>query len=420
MTAFFEILRLELRRLSRTRTVWLLASACVAWMFLMPHIVKSDGTASGEHEMLVKCSLGGVFAILAICLASSGAATLAREREEKRLQLEKTRPAARISLALARMCALSLSGAAIIALCSAILAFKVDTARPCSHVLYPQMESIDIEAARMYDYYMADPETPPEIKATKRATLMRILRQGAMDHYITINTNETASWNFALDGKSSLAPLSVRLRFTNDFDLRDDVKGVFAIASSSGRIENITQAIVTVPLAAASAEQANPPQTLTFTNEGKSTLMLRPRRDIQLLVEADSFAANLVRSAIEIFAMLSAMIGFAVFLGAGLGRSVAVFTMMAFMFVSVASDDVLNQYPDQFETDKVDRIGLAITRAVDFAARPVASLRPVSALAADECIETGELAMALAVDAFMFPVLFALLSALAIELRRQE
>ncbi len=415
MKSFLAIVLLELRRLWRSRSILVLLAACVGWMLAMPHLVKSDGTVEGARQIYVHFSLGGAFALTCIALASSGASVLSREREMRTLSLALTRPVKRFTLVFARIAALVASGAAVLAVCALVLFFNERDAGPCAHVLHPEMESLAEEAKRMYDYYMADPETPPEIKKAKKSVVMRILRQGALDHYQSIGTNDTAAWRFDSSALAPGAPLAVRLRFTNDFDMREDVRGDFSFGPWRGAISNITQAIVRVPLhheeGGNPAAGAKPKDELVFTNNGATSLMLRPRKDIVLLAGADSFGANLFRAWLELVSMLASLVAFAVFLGSGLGRSVAVFTCVAFMFVVVVSGDVIEQYPDQFENDRVDRIGLAITRAVEFASRPVNSLRPLSALSSGECVEKEEAAMVVAMDAVLIPVVFAFLAA---------
>ena len=142
--------------------------------------------------------------------------------------------------------------------------------------------------------------------------------------------------------------------------------------------------------------------------------MLRPRKDLKLLVEADTFGANLVRAYLQLVSILAAICAFAVFLGSFLGRTVAVFSCVVMLFVGAVSSDVIVSYPDQLESDRVDRISLAITRAVELASRPLSSLNPVAALSADECVEPLQTAQVIAIDGLAIPIVFSLLAAFAI------
>lgn len=409
MKAFIQIAVLETRRLVRSKAAAALMIASAAWMFAFPHLVKSDGTADGARELYVHYSLGGVFALCLLALAASAAGSLSREREEKRLQLSAVRPVRLFAIALARTLALTAVGAATMAIACAILVFRTGISRPCDSVISPIMESPRQEAERMYDFFMASPETPEEAKKAGRETVLRLLEQRAFDNYQTIPAGKSERWSFAAPKEGSFA---VRLRFTNDFDMRQDVLGRFSAEGLSGAISNITQSVVKVPLAGGRTRGGE--MSLRFNNDGATSLMLRPRRDIQLLVRADAFGWNLVRAYVELVSILALVTAFGVFLGAALGRSVAVFTIISAIIVTFVSSDVLEQYPDQLEEDRTDRIGLAITRAVERTTRPAASLRPLAALSADERVEPGEASVAFAVNALLFPIFLAFLSGFAI------
>jgi len=411
LRAFLETVRLELRRFVRAKAAAMLLVASLAWMVAMPALVKSDGTAQGAREIYLHYSLGGVFALCCVTLSASAAASLAREREERRLALSVVRPQARATLALGRIVALTLAGSVVLAAAALAAGAVTGFSRSCAHVLSPVLPSPRAEAEEMYRHYMADPETPPEVKKAKKSLVMRILTQRAVDNYQSIAPGETAQWLFA-PHPGWREDYRVRMRFTNDFDIRDDVRGAFVFGGFSGAVSNITQAVATIPL----ARDGEAPVTgvLAFRNDGEHALMLRPRRDINLLVRADAFGWNLLRAYAQLVSMLAALLAFATFLGSGLGRAVAVFTCLAVLFVSAVSDDVIAQYPDPLESDRTDRIGLAITRAVSSASQSVASLSPLSALSQDACVETRETLFALLRNLVGLPLLFALLSGLAI------
>lgn len=429
MKAFLAVLLLELRRLSRSRAAWILAGACAAWTLAVPALATSDGTVEGARLLRIQLSLGGAFAICCIALAASGACSLSREREERRLALARVRPAARFSLAAGRVAALVAVGAAALAASCAILAAGVGVGRRCDHVLDPVMASPAAEAEKMYARYMAllpkldEPDAPPELvdvltamTNAPKATVMRMFAQKAMDRYETVPTNSVASWRFELPPDAAGRPLAVRMRFASDFNLRDEVRGVFSIGCREGCVSNVTKSVVKVPLSSPreAADAETEATSLSFSNTGGGTLMLRPRKDVKLLVAADSFGANLVRAYLQMVAILAAICAFAVFLGACLGRTVAVFACFVMLFVGAVSSDVIVSYPDQLETDRIDRVSLAITRTVELAARPLSSLNPVSALASDECVEPAQTAFAVAVDGVAIPIVLSLLAAIAV------
>jgi hypothetical protein len=209
--------------------------------------------------------------------------------------------------------------------------------------------------------------------------------------------------------------------------MRDDVRGVFRMEGLQGVASNITQAIVTVPLRLTAPAATNAvaraagrrQESLVFENRGARALMLRPRRDIDLLQPADSFGWNLVRTYLELVAILALTISFGVFLSAALGRPVALFTAIVSLIVSEMSPSVIEQYPDELEKDGVDRVGLVLTRFAAEVTRPVSALNPLERLASDACVERKEVARVVLLQMLAVPTFLALLSAFVLP-RKQE
>ena len=420
MNSFWRIFSLEFTAAVRSRTLLLLLVASLAWMLAAPFVFVGDGTAEGARALVVHYSLGGVAALLAVALLASATGSIASEREARRLQLTLVRPVRYSVVALAKMAALVSLGALVLAVATAIEACRTDLSRPCRHVLSPVMPTPREEALAMYDAFMKDPNTPVAAKRAKKSVVLRLLAQRSLDRYDTIAGGSVVRWNFKTGG-SALPDdgLSVRLRFTNAYDVRQDVRGVLFLRSGdsvwSGSVSNITQAVVEIPMkrervGAATSELAE----LTFRNDGNSALMLRPRRDVNMLSPADGFGWNLLRAYVELVAMLSILVSFGVFLGAGLGRPVALFTAIVALIVSEMSPSVIEQYPDELETDKIDSIGLYITRAAAEATHPVSSLVPLEKLSEDACIERREVVRTAVANMVFAPLILALLAALVI------
>jgi len=420
MKAFWNIFCLELVALGRSGTLAILTVASVAWMAVFPLVIKSDGTAEGARELAVRFSLGGVFALLVVTLLATATGVLAKERAARRLQLTMVRPVRYFAIALGKVAALVVAGAAVLAVAAALLAFRADLSARCSHVISPQLPTPREEAEIMYADYMKDPQTPAAVKKAKKEVVLRLLTQRALDHYQTIATNEVARWTFAAgDGLSGADGLSVRMRFTNQYEMRQDVVGLFRLGTLSGAVSNITQAVLTVPLKGEAGAPDGKTAELTFANGGKSALMLRPRRDLNLLVPADGFAANLVRAYLVMVAVLAFVIAFGTFLSASLGRPVALFVAVVVLALSEMSPSVVEQYPDELGANRIDRIGLMITRAAAEVTHPISALSPLTALSKDECVEWRTVGRALLVNLAVTPLLLSLLAAFVMP-RKQD
>ena len=411
MSSFWRIFSLEFLSLLRTKTLALLMGASVAWMFAAPRLLVADGTAEGARQMCLKYSLGGVVALLSVTLLAAAASSVARERETKRLQLTMVRPVRFFTIALGKIAALSVAGALVLGAATGIEAARQNLSRPCRHVIAPVLPSPREEAEKMYEMYLQDPETPEEVKKAKKAVVIRLLTQRAVDHYQAIPTNAVATWKMAaLPSVRPTDDLAVQMRFSSAFDLRTDVCGTLVFGTRSGVVSNITQAVSVFPLDAVAA-RTNGVGELSFANEGKSTVMLRPRRDISLLVPADGFGRNLLRAYAELLGLLTLLISLGVFLGAGLGQAPALFTAIVILILSEVSPSIVEQYPDELETNAADRIGLTITRFVAEATHPLSTLTPLAKLAADERIETREVVRTGCSNFVILPLVFALLSA---------
>lgn len=417
MRKFVEIVLLELRSLVRSRTLAMLVVASVAWMLVLPHVLKGDGTAEGARELYLRFSLGGVFVLTVIALLSSATGSLARERAAKRLQLTVVRPVRCFVLVLGKTVAHMAVGAVVLLASCAALTLEVGLSAPCYHVLSPVLPSVKEEAAAMYEAYMKDPQTPEEIKKAKKDVILRILAARAVDHYQAIPTNEVTSWQFPTFEPSG-SDVRVRMRFAAQFDTRQDVRGRFTMGNWTAPVSNITQAVVTVPLIPSQVSEG-PADKLSFFNDGRDALMLRPRKDINLLMSADAFGFNLLRASLVLLAILSLVVSFGLFLSAGLGRPVALFVALVMLIVGEMSPSVLDQYPDELGANVADRIGLFITRVAVEVTSPISSATPLESLANDECVEPKAVVRSLLLDALALPLMLSLLSAFVIP-RKQE
>ena len=420
MISFWRIFWLEFTLFVRSKALALLVAASVLWMLALPFVMRGDGTAAGARELYVHYSLGGVFTLLVIALLASATGSLAREREAKRLQLTLVRPVRYTLVVLGKILAHVAAGALVLAVACGVLAGRTDLAQPCNHVLSPLLPSPREEAKEMYETYMKNPETPEAVRRTKKEIVLRLLENRAMDRYEVIQTNATARWRF--DPRSLiLAPgsLAVRMRFTNQYELRQDVRGVFSIGDFRGVVSNITQAVLTVPLTGRALDGRRETGELAFENQGASVLMLRPRKDINLLLPADAFGWNLTRAYVALVAILAFVVSLGVFLSAGLGRPVAMFVAFVMLIVSEMSPSVVAQYPDELESDLVDRIGLHITRFAAEVTRPVSAAAPLEALAKDECVEPATVLRLAVADCLAVPLVLAFLAALVLP-RKQD
>lgn len=411
MSSCWRIFWLELLSLVRGKTFALLLIAAGSWTLLAPHLVRGDGTVEGAQELVLKYALGGVAVILAVSILVAGAGSIARERETHRLQLTIVRPVGSFFVVLGHILALSAVSALVLAASALLYLVAVPhsslSAEPCSHVLKPVMPSPREEAESVYDAFINEPETPAEIRRAPKDVILRLLAQRALDRYQSVVPDSTEAWRFKLPPDCREA--SVRLRLANLYGQRRHISGRLSMGGATATVENITQAICEFRL-----EGRPEGEELKLANTGKDAMLLRPRKDIQILVPADGFMANLLRAYLQLVSLLTLMAAFSVALSAFLGRPVAVFVAVVTLVLAEMSPSVIEQYPDELETDRVDAIGLFLSRLAVEATHPVSAVNPVEKLAEKECVEWRETVKVLAMDAVLLPIMLALLAALAI------
>ncbi len=415
MRRIAEIFTLEWRALIRQGVLPLLWLFSLVWTLAAPFWLQSDGTELGAREVFLTYGVGVVFTLSLIAFGASAAGSLAQERAAKRLQLSLVRPASAFSLAWGRFLAHTVACATVIALSLLVAAFVCNRNHTAYHVRYPLLQTPAAEAEEAYAAYMKSPETPEAVKKMKKAAVLRILEQKAFDRYETIPTNTLASWQFAAPKGWSSGARMARFKFASLYDTRGEVRGLVSLGTESVAVSNVTKSVL---FASFSPTNATETAALAFHNKGRTTLMLRPRRDVQLMDEAGTFFGNLVRAGVVLIALAALVIAFATFLGAGLGRAVAVFTLLGFLFVSLVGPDVIENYPDPLESNRLDSLGLTLTRTVDRVTKPFSRPSPIKALIADEYVENDELTEALVVNIILVPLAFAAFAALC--LRRKE
>ena len=421
MISFWRIFWLEFVALARSKVLATLLVLGGGWTLLFPFLVRGDGTPEGLRELAIRYSLGGVFALLVVALLGTATGALARERAARRLQLTLVRPVLLTVLVLGKVAAHVSVGAIVLAIACGLLVARLGTDGRCAHVIAPTLPTVAAEAERLYQKCLTDPDAPAEMKKAEKSRVLRLLSRRVMDNYQTIPTNATARWTFGgFEGLEGLEGLAVRLRFSNPMELRQDVVGEFRLGDLVGTISNMTQAVLEIPLAGGTEGVRRETCELTFENRGKTALMIRTRKDLALLVPADGFGWNLLRGYLVMLAVLTLLVSVGVFLSAAFGRPVAMFVAFAVLLVGEMSPEVIDRYPDGMETNRIDRLGLAMTRFVATATRPVSSLSPLETLAGGACVERTDVCRALALDMLAIPLLLALLSAFVLPRKQEE
>ncbi|MBR1588666.1 MAG: hypothetical protein IJ658_10115 [Kiritimatiellae bacterium] len=409
-----ESFRLALRALLRGHVLTLLLATVALVHALFPSVVRADGTADGWREMFIRSVPGFVVSIVLVVTLACACGVFSRERETNRLALTVARPAPAFFVAAGRWLALCAVAAVALALNAALTFARFPDAPGCRRHLAPILPPPVEVARQMMDEYLADPATPEAVKKAPRHRVLELLTNKEKDRYDAIAPNASQAWTF--ETGVACSGLAVRVSLSSASSMNRSARGTLTFCGLQAPVSNDTQALVDIPLAgvAASGSATN---SLVFANTGKVPVMLRPRRDIELLLPADSFLANLIRSTVQSLAVISLLAAFGIFLSAALSRPVAVFTALVVLVVALMAPDTLDQFPEELEISPGDRMGLVMTRGVTFVTGAFVAPSPVADLATGRCIEWPALSRTLLEDLLVLPAAFLSLSALLIRRR---
>lgn len=412
---------LQVRAFVRSRALAVLLAVVALVVLGLPYFLRSDGTAEGARSLLIQTTLGAAFAVVAAAVLAAACGAFAGERRTRRLALTAVRPVTMMSVWFGKLLALVAVAALALFFAAALVLVRVDPV-PCSHVVQPTMPPPEAEAVAAYERFMKDPGAPKDIKSADRRAVIAQLAARASERFDVVPPGGTASWRFDLPAAST--SVVVRLRFTTDFDLRSSLVGVFSLCAGDipvavASISNLTQSVLFVPLAPRAAGGLGPYE-LSFANAGRTSVMLRPRHDIALMLPADSFAANLFRAVLELLVVVTLLAALGLFLSAAFSRPVAIFVASILVAVTLMAPSVLVQFPSELGGSWTNRVGLRISRTILGATRSVGELHPLASVAAGECVEGRGVATAFATNAVLFPVILMLLSGLVLRYRPPE
>lgn len=405
----------------------LLVATALAHAFL-PAIVRSDGTAAGWREMFVRAVPGATVAFVTVTILACACGFFAQERERFRLSLTVVRPASAFGVACGKWLALCAVAAVSLAFSGALTLCRLSDAPRCLHHHAPQLPpTVDCARAAMAAY-LADPRTPENVKKAPKSAVLSLLTNKELDRYDVIRKGETFAWPFAESLAAADRELLVRVRFATQFEMRSAFEGEFAFGPYHAPVKYSTQTVLDAPLVAGAATSTNllasaqgtnavGIASLRFANTGNETVMLRPRRDLEILTPADSFGANLARALAQTFAAVALLAAFGLFLSAAVSRPVAIFTALIAVMVTLMAPSVVAQFPDEMDTKFTERFGLAVSRLICSLTQTVSSAEPMSDLATDKCVEWSALAKSLLVNVVVLPSV--LLAATAALVRRR-
>ena len=280
-----ESFLLAWRALVRGHVLTALMALTVLAHLLLPAIVRSDGTEAGGREVFLRAVPGSVYMVLCVALLACACGLVARARESHRLALAAVRPVSAGALLFGPLLAL-------VAVAALVLAFNagLTCARggwtDCRHVYAPELDPPEKAARQMLQEILANTNTPQEVRSAPRHRLLSILIGREVDRYESIPPGRDMAWPFPDEAASVPEGVVARIRFSTQFNMRASLSGVVTLGPWSAVVSNNTQSVLEIPLSRPPDQGAGWDAKLKFRNTGKSTVMLRPRRDVEVLTPA--------------------------------------------------------------------------------------------------------------------------------------
>lgn len=388
----------------------LLVGVALVYVLLPPHL-HSDGTAGGMRELFLRAVPGAIWLLTLVSVLACACGFYANEREARRLPLTLVRPASGFIVALGKWAALVVLSGLVLGASAVCAYFMVPGARPhpqCNVHIAPALPPAIESAKFALDEYLANPETPEAVRRAPKDAVLALLATKELERYDTVPPKATAAWPFNLP--SDAQKFTLRVRFSTLFNMRSPVSGVFKIGELTAVVSNNTQSIIDLPLVATTNAVANPAlrTSLTFQNTATDAMLLRPRRDLEILTPADSFGANLCRATLEMLGLIAVCVAFGLFLSAALSRPVSLFTSLVLLIVMSIAPSVIQQYPDEFGAAFKDKIGLWMSRAVYSMTEPLTTPSPLTFAATDTCITYYEFVRVMVMDFIVLPAVLLL------------
>lgn len=411
----------------RTGVLPLCVAASALVVVAAPHLSRGDGTAAGARQVLVQLALGGAFTVVAAVSLVAACGAFADDRAAKRLALTVTRPVPKCGMWLGRFAAIMAAAAISLTAAMATLFCIADVGGDCVRLRSPVMPSITEESLSEYERFMADPETPAELKKQPKADIVRELVKRMGERYDAIRPGETMQWKFSLP--AGVSSVGARLCFSAEFGIRTTVNGTFTLstqgaegAAFSAVVTNLTRSVIDVPLVTTGkcGLEDGKPAVLSFTNTGTGDVMLRPRKDLFITIPGDPGVFNAVRAVLMQLVITAVLVALGMFFSSALSKSVSVFSAVVLIVVSLMAPSVLVQFPSELGANGITKVGLSVSKVVLNATSPVGELHPIESFAAGESVEWSDIRKAAAHNALAVPLVLMLLSSIALVYRPPE
>ena len=414
MRRLLAIAGLAVRASIRSRLVVALLALLLTTVIALPLNVQSDGTPEGHVRLVIGYTMGLASLLLSLTALWSGALSIAREVDEKQIQMVCSKPVHRLEIWLGKWLGLTAVHAALWLLCGlATLLFLraslagdrfTDEQRAVIHqevltawrVVKPRPVEVESAARATWEQRLQSGETPRELAP---AQLLQNIRQELLARAHTIGPGEKMTWTFDLPAHlQGDADLRLKFKFSSSRLGGEPARGTWmagpATAPSLFRAATTNAAEVVHRLTLPRLDTARSATlVVSYINDDPEpfTLFFAPSTGLEVQGRAGAFLPNFARAALLIAIQLGLLVAIGVTASTLFSTPVAALMALAAAIVlraadfisSLARQETFTSWSSQAQTgpgllDALLRTGY---RALDFVLAPLQTGRPLDQVA---------------------------------------
>ncbi len=414
MRRILAIAGLAVRASIRSRLVVALLLILLTTVIGLPLTVQSDGTPEGYVRIVIGYTMGLASLILSLTALWSGALSIAREVDEKQIQMLCSKPVHRLEIWLGKWLGLSAVHTVLWMLCAlaTLLSLRISLASDrftdeqrarveqdvltARRTVPPRAIEVEAEARAELERRLQRGEIPEGIRP---ADLLQNLRQELLARAHTIGPGEKKTWTFDLP--SSLpadADLRLRFKFSSSRLGGPPVRGTWLAGPSDAPAvfrQAATNAPEVVHLLDLPALHTTPGATLvvTYINDDPDpfTVFFSPGDGLHLQARAGAFLPNFLRATLLTVIQLALLVAIGVTASTLFSTPVAALMALAAGVVLRAGDFVRSLAHQQTYTPWSARDGAAPSlldvllrtcyRTLDLVLAPLQTGRPLDQVA---------------------------------------
>jgi len=435
---------LVVRTAVRSRLLLCLVGFLIPVLVGLPLAVEGDGTAAGEIRVLLEYTLGLSLVILGVGALVFSCGAVAREIEERHIQLVVVKPVRTVEIWLGKWLGMLIVNAILLCIVGIAVYGGIRWALRSGHYDEAEHSSLkeNLLTGRRQILPLPDDPTSEAVErldqltdgqsglaTTRREELFLTLKRHILAERATVAPGGSKTWVFP--GSQSMgAERQVRLRFT----LAPTVdRSLLAGAWHLGTASKTDAATVSMADALNGGNYIEVPQALCGSGEpllvtyrnaeaGQTgTVVFDIGTGVELLVSESGFEANLLRSFLVLFFHLAALSALGLTAGCLFSSPVAGFLSAALVFValmghyvtlqSVVDTPTLHEEQiDGIERSRVsvflEGVGERIVKKMEIVVEPVAGLNPLPPLADGRLVAWTFTGKALALLGLLYPAVF--------------